>query len=105
MRFGLISLIYLSPLVIASFVPNAFLIEFEKSPHTTRHVKRSQFYDQLHALDIQFDIQYEYDLIHAVSVRFKSARDAQLFLKNTTNIKRVWPVVNSYHDLVRQFYV
>ncbi|KAG1051820.1 hypothetical protein G6F43_005997 [Rhizopus delemar] len=78
--------------VVPSFSVYGGSPEFEKSPHTTRHAKRSHFYDQLHALDIQFDIQYEYDLIHAVSVRFKSASDAQLFLKNTTNIKRVWPV-------------
>lgn len=88
----LIYLTFLMSLVSASFVPNVYLIEFEKSPISRRHVKRSNLYDRLNALDIQFNVRHEYDLIHAVSIEFKTIGDSRLFFENTMDIKRVWPV-------------
>lgn len=92
----LIYLTFLMSLVSASFVPNVYLIEFEKSPISRRHVKRSNLYDRLNALDIQFNVRHEYDLIHAVSIEFKTIGDSRLFFENTMDIKRVWPVVSQF---------
>ncbi|CEG67292.1 hypothetical protein RMATCC62417_03744 [Rhizopus microsporus] len=88
-------LICLSPLALASItIPNVYLIEFDNRTHVKRNIdqRRNQFYEQLDSLHIQYNVRHEYNLIHAVSLEFKSPRDTELFFESAMDVKRVWPV-------------
>jgi minor extracellular serine protease Vpr len=81
-----------------TFVPNTYVIEFDRSIHSfasKRHVysKRSLFYEQLNANNINYDIRYEYEVINAVSMAFKTTEDATLFFEKAKGVKKAWPVV------------
>lgn len=92
-------LICLSPLALASItIPNVYLIEFDNRTHVKRNIdqRRNQFYEQLDSLHIQYNVRHEYNLIHAVSLEFKSPRDTELFFESAMDVKRVWPVVMNY---------
>jgi hypothetical protein len=87
-----------------NLVPNTFVVEFEKPIHafaSKRHVlsKRSIFYEQLNAYNIQYDIRHEYELINAVSIAFKTSQDSSLFFEKALGVKKAWPVVKQIDQM------
>ncbi|KAG1117479.1 hypothetical protein G6F42_013427 [Rhizopus arrhizus] len=81
----------------ADFVPNTFVIEFDRPIHSfasKRHVlsKRAIFYQQLEAYNISYQIRHEYQVINAVSIAFKSSQDSSLFFEKALGVKKAWPV-------------
>lgn len=83
---------------IENFVPNTFVIEFDRPIHSfasKRHVlgKRSLFYEQLNAQNISYDVRHEYEVINAVSLAFKTPQDSALFFEKAIGVKKAWPVV------------
>ncbi|KAI9267864.1 peptidase S8/S53 domain-containing protein [Sporodiniella umbellata] len=90
--YSLFCVIFLVSLVSAAFIPNVFIVEFEKSNLAKRHIKRSNFYNSLNDLGIQYNIRHEYQLISAVSVEFETAKDSKLFFDNAKGVKSIWPV-------------
>lgn len=82
----------------ADFVPNTFVIEFDRPIHSfasKRHIlsKRAIFYQQLEAYNISYQIRHEYQVINAVSIAFKSSQDSSLFFEKALGVKKAWPVV------------
>lgn len=82
-----------------NFLPNTYVIEFERPIHTfasKRHMlsKRSIFYEQLKTYNISYDIRHEYDVINAVSIAFKTPQDSSLFFEKALGVKKSWPVVS-----------
>jgi hypothetical protein len=82
-----------------SFLPHTYVVEFEQPVHafaTKRHLlyRRSEFYQQLNDLNINYDIRHEYEIINAISVVFKTLEDSSLFFDKMNGIKKSWPVVN-----------
>ncbi|KAI9475803.1 MAG: peptidase S8/S53 domain-containing protein [Benjaminiella poitrasii] len=86
------------------FVPNTYIIEFNQLishsfnvNNNKRHIllkKRSDFYQQLNTYNISYSVRYEYEIINAVSISFKSSEDALMFFEKTPDIKKAWPVNN-----------
>ncbi|KAI7905846.1 peptidase S8/S53 domain-containing protein [Cokeromyces recurvatus] len=85
------------------FVPNTYIIEFDQpishsfnlNNNNKRHLlgkRKASFYEQLNTFNISYNVRYEYEIMNAVSISFKSPEDTLLFFKNTPNIKKAWPV-------------
>ncbi|KAI8075789.1 peptidase S8/S53 domain-containing protein [Gilbertella persicaria] len=86
----LLSLFHLVQPKKTGFVPYTYVVEFEKTPSVLS--KRALFYDQLDHHNINYTVRHEYQLIHAVSIAFKSEQDTALFFEKVPGIKKAWPV-------------
>ncbi|KAI8975324.1 peptidase S8/S53 domain-containing protein [Mycotypha africana] len=82
---------------IGNTIPNSYVIEFDRPINhfaSKRHLlnKRSLFYEQLKYYNISYDIRHEYELINAVSLTFKTPKDASNFFDKALGVKKAWPV-------------